>query len=55
MDKLSSLSSLLPFSQCLKKFEVNQINIEYIRDDKISEHWRITDELKMMKDLGIIN
>ena len=38
-----------------KKFEVDQINIEYIKDDKISEHWRITNELKMMKDLGVIN
>lgn len=38
-----------------KKFEVDQINIEYITDDKISEHWRITNELKMMKDLGVIN
>lgn len=34
-----------------KKIEVDQINIEYIKNGKISEHWRLTDELTMMKQL----
>lgn len=34
-----------------KKIEVNQINIEYIKHGKITEHWRITDQMKMMKQL----
>jgi steroid delta-isomerase-like uncharacterized protein len=36
-----------------KRIEVDQINIEYVKNGKISEHWRITDELKMMKQLGL--
>jgi predicted ester cyclase len=34
-----------------RKIEVSQINIEYIKDGKITEHWRLTDELKMMEQL----
>ena len=33
------------------RIEVNQINIEYVKDGRITEHWRLTDELKMMKQL----
>jgi predicted ester cyclase len=35
----------------LKKFEVSQINIEYIRNGKISEHWRVTDEHTLLNQL----
>ncbi|NML21369.1 ester cyclase [Pseudoflavitalea sp. G-6-1-2] len=35
-----------------KKFTVNQMNIEKIVNGKIVEHWRVTDELTMMKQLG---
>ena len=34
-----------------KKIEVTQINIEYVKDGRITEHWRLTDEVKMMKQL----
>ena len=37
-----------------KKIAVNQINIEKIVDGKIVEHWRVTDELSMMKQLGAL-
>lgn len=37
-----------------KKIQVNQINIEKIENGKITEHWRVTDELSMMKQLGIV-
>jgi steroid delta-isomerase-like uncharacterized protein len=37
-----------------KHIEVNQINIEQIENGKITEHWRVTDELAMMKQLGVI-
>ena len=37
-----------------RKIKVNQINIEYITDSKISEHWRLTDELCLMDQLGLI-
>ena len=33
------------------KIEVDQINIEYVKNGKIYEHWRLTDELTMMKQL----
>jgi steroid delta-isomerase-like uncharacterized protein len=36
-----------------KKISVNQINIEYIENGKISQHWRITDEHTMMQQLGL--
>lgn len=35
------------------KIEVDQINIEYIKNGKISEHWRLTDELGMMKQMQL--
>lgn len=37
-----------------RRVEVEQINIEHIRDGRIVEHWRITDELKLMRQLGIV-
>jgi predicted ester cyclase len=37
-----------------KPVEVNQINIERIRNGRIVEHWRITDELEMQRQLGLV-
>jgi steroid delta-isomerase-like uncharacterized protein len=37
-----------------KRISVNQITIEKIRNGKIVEHWRVTDELSMMKQLGFV-
>ena len=37
-----------------KKVNVQQINIEHIRDGRIVEHWRVTDELKLMRQLGAV-
>lgn len=37
-----------------KKFTVNQINIEKIVRGRIVEHWRVTDELSMMQQLGLV-
>jgi steroid delta-isomerase-like uncharacterized protein len=37
-----------------KSFEVRQINIEHIKNGKITEHWRVTEELKMLQQLGVI-
>jgi predicted ester cyclase len=37
-----------------RKIDIAQINIEAIRDGKIIEHWRVTEELKMMQQLGIM-
>ena len=37
-----------------RKISVDQINIERIRDGRIAEHWRVTDELGLMKQLGVV-
>jgi steroid delta-isomerase-like uncharacterized protein len=37
-----------------RKIMVNQVNIEYISAGRISEHWRVTEELSIMKQLGVI-
>lgn len=37
-----------------KKIEVRQINIEHVKDGKILEHWRVTGELTMMRQLGVV-
>jgi steroid delta-isomerase-like uncharacterized protein len=36
-----------------KKIRVSQMNIERFRDGRIAEHWRVTDELGLMRELGI--
>jgi len=36
------------------KVSIKQMQIEKIKDGKIVEHWRVTDELNMMKQLGVI-
>jgi steroid delta-isomerase-like uncharacterized protein len=33
---------------------VNQINIEQVENGRIAEHWRVTDELELMKQLGFV-
>jgi steroid delta-isomerase-like uncharacterized protein len=37
-----------------KRFEVTQTNIERFRDGKIVEHWRNTDELSLLRQLGVV-
>lgn len=37
-----------------KRFEVTQTNIERFRDDKIVEHFRNTDELTLLRQLGVV-
>jgi steroid delta-isomerase-like uncharacterized protein len=37
-----------------KKVEVSQMQIERIENGKMIEHWRVTDDLSMMKQLGKI-
>jgi len=37
-----------------KAIKVMQINIEKIENGRIAEHWRVTDELQMMKQLGVV-
>lgn len=37
-----------------KTIDVRQMQIEWIRDGRICQHWRITEDLKMMRQLGVI-
>lgn len=37
-----------------RKVTVNQINIEKISHGQITEHWRVTDELSLMRQLGFV-
>ena len=37
-----------------KRIEIHQINIERVKNGKIVEHWRVTEELKMMQQLGLV-
>jgi steroid delta-isomerase-like uncharacterized protein len=37
-----------------KRFTTTQMNIERFRDGKIVEHWRNTDELGLLRQLGVI-
>jgi steroid delta-isomerase-like uncharacterized protein len=36
-----------------RRVRVDQINIEHISDGQITEHWRVTDELSLMRQLGV--
>lgn len=36
------------------KVRVSQMNIERFRDGRIAEHWRVTDELGLMRQLGAV-
>ncbi|WP_437312817.1 ester cyclase [Sorangium sp. So ce385] len=37
-----------------RRVSVKQINIELFRGGKIAEHWRVTDELGLMRQLGVV-
>jgi steroid delta-isomerase-like uncharacterized protein len=37
-----------------KQIRVNQMQIERIKNNKIIEHWRVTDDLNLMRQLGRI-
>jgi steroid delta-isomerase-like uncharacterized protein len=35
--------------------QVEQVTVERFRDGKIVEHWRLTDDLAMMKQIGVVS
>ena len=47
------LGDLFGMSATKKKVAVNQFQIEHIKAGKIIEHWRQSDDMGMMKQLGI--
>ena len=36
-----------------RAIDVRQIEIEWLRDGRVWQHWRITDELSLMQQLGV--
>ena len=48
------LGSLFGLPPTGRRVEVSQINIERVRDGRIVEHWRVTDELALMRQLGAV-
>lgn len=50
----TQLGSLFGIPPTGKPIRVMQINIEKIENGRISQHWRVTDELGMFKQLGLV-
>jgi steroid delta-isomerase-like uncharacterized protein len=48
------LGDLFGLAPTGRSVEVDQINIERIERGKIAEHWRVTDELAMRRQLGLV-
>jgi steroid delta-isomerase-like uncharacterized protein len=46
--------SLFGIAATGKRVKVDQINIERIQAGRIVEHWRVTDELSLLRQLGVI-
>lgn len=53
--KGTHLDSLFGIPPTGKSIEIRQINVESILNGKIVEHWRVTEELKMMQQLGLVH
>ena len=37
-----------------RKIDVRQMQIEWLREGQIWQHWRVTDELGLMRQLGVV-
>ena len=37
-----------------KRIDVRQMQIEWVRDGRIWQHWRVTDELGMLRQVGVV-
>lgn len=38
-----------------RAFDVEQMQIEHLRDGRIAAHWRLTDELTQLRQLGLLD
>lgn len=52
--KGTHLGTLFGIPPTGNRIEIRQINVENVQDGKIVEHWRVTEELKMMQQLGLV-
>jgi hypothetical protein len=46
--------TLFGIAPTARTIDVRQMQIEWIRDGRIWQHWRVTDELCLMRQLGVI-
>lgn len=37
-----------------RRIDVRQMQIEWLRDGRIAQHWRVTDELGLLRQLGVV-
>ena len=37
------------------RIDVRQMQIEWLRDGRICQHWRVTDELGLLRQLGVVD
>jgi steroid delta-isomerase-like uncharacterized protein len=52
--KGTHLGTLFGIPPTGNRIDIRQINIERVENGKIVEHWRVTEELKMMQQLGLV-
>jgi predicted SnoaL-like aldol condensation-catalyzing enzyme len=45
--------SLFGMAPTGRRFDIRQMQIEWLREGRICQHWRITDELSLLRQLGI--
>ncbi|MFN7977057.1 MAG: ester cyclase [Vicinamibacterales bacterium] len=46
--------SLFGIAPTGRRIDVRQMQIEWLRDGRIAQHWRVTDELALMRQLGVV-
>jgi ketosteroid isomerase-like protein len=46
--------SLFGIAPTGKSIDVRQMQIEWLRDGRIWQHWRVTDELGLLRQLGVV-
>jgi predicted ester cyclase len=37
-----------------RRIDVRQMQIEWLREGRIWQHWRVTDELSLMRQIGVV-
>jgi len=38
-----------------RQIDIRQMQFEWFKDDRIWQHWRVTDELTLLRQLGVVN
>ena len=48
------LGSLFGIPATGRRIDIRQMQVEWLRDGRICRHWHVTDELGLMRQLGVI-